>query len=116
MRTKYYFMGNGNNFVRIVARLLGSEYISENLSDGVEFRHSATGRRVLKLIDSKDTLSVRFDYPVPNINKNTREVQHEHHMHWDHDSTDLDAIVALIEIELKNFKSQLMKELGGSNE
>ncbi len=29
-------MGNGNNFVRIVARLLGPEFTSDNLADGVE--------------------------------------------------------------------------------
>lgn len=110
MIKKYQFMGNGYNFVRIVKRLLGSEFIKEEFDDGVEFIHADTGKRLLKLMDEEDYLMVRFDYPVPNLNKNTEQIQHEHHMHWDYKGNHIEDFVALIEIALENFKRRELKE------
>lgn len=104
MKKQYQFMGNGYNFVRIVKRLLGSSFIKEEYNDGVEFIHFQTDKRLLKLMDRDDCLLVRFDYPVPNINKNTLEVQHGHHLHWDYQGKEIEDIIALIEIALDNFK------------
>ena len=106
MKKYYNFMDNGYNFVRIVKRLLGPSFIKEEYSDGVEFIHFETGKRLLKLMDREDVLLVRFDYPVPNINKNTLEIQHDHHLHWDYEGRDIEDIIALIEIALKNFRKK----------
>lgn len=103
MKKKYDFMGNGYQFVRIVNRLLGVPFVKEEYNDGVEFIHSVTGKRLLKLMDREDCLMVRFDYPVPNLNKSTLEVRNDQSMHWVYTGTDLESIIALIEIALENF-------------
>lgn len=104
MKQSYQFMGNGYQFVRIVKRLLGNDFIKEEFADGVEFIHFASGKRLLKLMDRDDRLMVRFDYPVPNLSKCTLEVRHDDHMHWDYEGEHLEDIIAMIEIALENFR------------
>lgn len=106
LKPKYDFMSNGYNFVKIIARILGADFIKEEYNDGVEFIYIKTGKRLLKLIDSSEKLIVRFDYPVPDINKNTKEVHHEDHMHWDYEGEHIEDIITLIEISLNNLKKQ----------
>ena len=112
MRKQYAFMGNGYQFVRIITRLLGTDFIKEEYDDGVEFISVVTGKRLLKLVDSHERLVVRFDYPVPNLKKHTREIQGEQHLVWQHEGESVEDVIALLEIALENYRRKEIKSEG----
>ncbi|MCK8058098.1 MULTISPECIES: hypothetical protein [unclassified Fusibacter] len=104
----YDFMGKGFNYVKAVKRLLGDQFTSVQLTDGVEFKWH-TGNRILKLVDDLNTLVVIFDVPVPDLYKdNPIEVRHHHEVghnkhEWIFKGDKIEDVYALIEIALRNF-------------
>ena len=106
-------MGNGYQFVRIVARLLGPGFLREDHEDGVAFFDAQTGKRFLKLMDLPGKLMVRFDYPVPNLKKHTLEIQEGDHLAWQHEGECVEDVIALVEIALENLKRKETKQKGG---
>jgi len=104
MKPTYMFYGNGSNFIRIVARLLGPEFIREEHGQGVDFFHGKTHKKILSLVDDKEALVVRFFIPVPDFHRCTSEMVLEDEKIWEYRGTHLEDVVALIELALKNFE------------
>ena len=111
MKHQYDFIGNGYNFVKIIQRILGSNFVRTQKESTVDF-YDKTGRRILQLVDNPNTLEVRFDVPVPNLRKYEKlekihhhnELQHEHE--WIYRGESIDDVIALIEIALVNFNKK----------
>ncbi|WP_430883760.1 hypothetical protein [Fusibacter sp. JL216-2] len=110
MSRKYNFYKNGENFVKIIQRLLGSEFIQNDIDDGIEFCHKKDGHRIMKLVDSETELKVIFDVPIPDIHKLTHTIRHISpdkdglHSHWIYEGTSIEDVVTLTEIAIENYR------------
>jgi len=109
MSHKYSFFHNGDNFVKIIQRLLGSEFIQNDMEDGIEFFHK-DGQRIMMLVDSETELKVIFDVPIPDIHHLTHTIRHISadqdgvHSHWIYEGSSIEDVVTLTEIAIENFK------------
>ncbi len=110
MSRKYNFYKNGENFVKIIQRLLGSEFIQNDIDDGIEFCHKKDGHRIMKLVDSETELKVIFDVPIPDIHKLTHTIRHISpdkdglHSHWIYEGDIHRRVVTLTEIAIENYR------------
>ncbi len=110
MSRNYNFFNNGDNLAKIIQRLLGSEFIQNEIDEGIEFFHKK-GPRILMLVDSDTELKVIFDVPIPDIHKLTHTMRHISadqdgvHSHWIYEGSSIDDVVTLTEIAINNFKS-----------
>ncbi len=110
MPRHYDFHHNGENFVKIIQRILGTEFVQSDKDEGVEFFHEKGGR-ILMLVDDEDQLKVVFDVPIPDIHKLTHMIRHISddkegiHSHWIYEGDSIEDIITLTEIALANFKT-----------
>jgi hypothetical protein len=110
MSYHYHFFNNGENFVKIIQRLLGSDFVQNDMVEGIEFFHK-NGLRIMMLVDSETELKVIFDVPIPDIHRLThtiRHISHEKdglHNHWIYEGSSIEDVVTLTEIAIENFKS-----------
>lgn len=109
MSFHYNFFGRGENFVKVIQRLLGSDFFQSDLEDGIEFFYK-DGQRIMMLVDSDEELKVIFDVPIPDIHKLTHMIRHISedreglHSHWIYEGTSIEDVVTLTEIALENFR------------
>jgi len=110
MSHQYSFFNNGTNFIKIIQRLLGSEFVQNDMEEGIEF-FNKDGHRIMMLVDSETELKVIFDVPIPDIHHLTHTIRHISgdqegvHSHWIYEGTSMEDVVTLTEIAIENFKS-----------
>lgn len=109
MSKQYGFYHNGENFVKIIQRILGSEFVQSEKDEGVEFYHTS-GPRILMLVDADEQFRVVFDVPIPDIHRLTHTIRHISddrdgvHSHWIYEGTSIEDVITLTEIALENFR------------
>jgi hypothetical protein len=109
MSYPYVFFGKGKKYVEMISRLLGADFDALEEADGISFVH-VSGKRLMKLIDSKDIFKVVFDVPVPDMHHQAPTVHQinvkneQGHSQWLYEGDVLEEIITLIEIALKNFE------------
>ncbi len=109
MSHQYSFFHNGDNFVKIIQRLLGSDFIQNDMEEGIEFFHK-DGHRIMMLVDSETELKVIFDVPIPELHHLTHTIRHISaeqdgvHSHWIYEGSSIEDVVTLTEIAIENFK------------
>ena len=114
MSHNYCFYHNGSNFVKIIQRLLGSEFVQNDMDDGIEF-FDKHGHRIMMLVDSESELKVIYDVPIPDIHHLTHTIRHISgdkdgvHSHWIYEGSSIEDVVTLTEIAIENFKHQHQK-------